>query len=34
MAGVNQARMTMVIVEQEDDWVITAFHNTLVAAER
>lgn len=34
MAGVNQARMTMVIVEQEDDWYITAFHNTLVAAER
>jgi len=34
MAGVNQARMTMVIVEQEDDWVITAFHNTLVVGER
>ncbi len=34
MAGVNQARMTMVIVEQDDRWVITAFHNTLVAAER
>ena len=34
MAGVNRARMTMVIVEQDDRWVITAFHNTLVAAER
>jgi uncharacterized protein (TIGR02246 family) len=34
MQGVNQARMTMVIVEQDDRWVITAFHNTLVADER
>jgi uncharacterized protein (TIGR02246 family) len=31
MAGVNQARMTMVIVEQGDRWAITAFHNTLIA---
>jgi uncharacterized protein (TIGR02246 family) len=31
MRGVNQARMTMVIVDQGDRWAITAFHNTLVA---
>jgi uncharacterized protein (TIGR02246 family) len=34
MQGVNQARMTMVIVEQGDRWAVTAFHNTLVAGER
>jgi uncharacterized protein (TIGR02246 family) len=34
MAGVNQARMTMVIVEGDERWAITAFHNTLVAADR
>jgi uncharacterized protein (TIGR02246 family) len=30
LQGVNHARMTMVIVEQGDDWLVTAFHNTLV----
>ena len=34
MAGVNQARMTMVIVEEDERWAITQFHNTLVAGER
>lgn len=34
MAGVNQARMTMVIVEEDDRWAITQFHNTLVVGER
>jgi len=34
MAGVNRARMTMVIVEQDERWEITAFHNTLVIADR
>ena len=34
MQGVNQARMTMVIVEQAGEWRITAFHNTLVVAGR
>jgi uncharacterized protein (TIGR02246 family) len=32
MQGVNQARMTMVIVEEDDRWAITHFHNTLVTA--
>ena len=31
MQGVNQARMTMVIVEEDDRWAVTGFHNTLVA---
>jgi uncharacterized protein (TIGR02246 family) len=34
MQGVNQARMTMVIVEEDERWAITSFHNTLVAADR
>ena len=34
MRGVNQARMTMVIVEEDERWAITQFHNTLVAADR
>jgi hypothetical protein len=32
MQGVNRARMTMVIVEEDDRWAITQFHNTLVIA--
>ena len=32
MRGVNQARMTMVIVEEDERWAITQFHNTLVVA--
>jgi uncharacterized protein (TIGR02246 family) len=34
LQGIHTARFTMVIVEQGDDWVITAFHNTLVAEGR
>ena len=34
MQGVNRARMTMVIVEEDDRWAITQFHNTLVIADR
>ncbi len=34
MAGVNEARMTMVIVKEDERWAITAFHNTLVAGDR
>jgi uncharacterized protein (TIGR02246 family) len=34
MRGVNQARMTMVIVEEDERWAIKSFHNTLVAGER
>jgi uncharacterized protein (TIGR02246 family) len=34
MQGVNRARMTMVIVEEDERWAITQFHNTLVADER
>ena len=34
MQGVNRARMTMVIVEEDDRWAITQFHNTLVIDER
>jgi uncharacterized protein (TIGR02246 family) len=34
MRGVNQARMTMVLVDEGGRWAITAFHNTLVAVDR
>ena len=34
LQGIHTARFTMVIVEQGDDWAITAFHNTLVAEGR
>jgi uncharacterized protein (TIGR02246 family) len=30
--GVNRARMTMVIVEEDERWAITQFHNALVVA--
>jgi uncharacterized protein (TIGR02246 family) len=30
MRGVNNARITAVITEQDDGWAIEAFHNTLV----
>src|SRR6476469_2769165 len=30
MAGVNQARMTAVLVEHDGAWKATAFHNTLI----
>ena len=33
MQGVNQARMTMVIVEEDERWAIKSFHNTLVAGD-
>jgi uncharacterized protein (TIGR02246 family) len=32
LQGVHNARMTLVITEQDGRWAITAFHNTLVAA--
>jgi hypothetical protein len=32
MQGVNRARMTMVIVEEDERWAITQFHNALVVA--
>jgi uncharacterized protein (TIGR02246 family) len=32
LQGVHNARMTLVIAEQDGRWAITAFHNTLVAA--
>ena len=32
LQGVLNARMTIVITEQDGRWLITAFHNTLVAA--
>jgi uncharacterized protein (TIGR02246 family) len=32
LQGVHQARMTMVLVEEDDRWAITHFHNTLVSA--
>ena len=32
--GVLNARMTIVITEQDGRWLITAFHNTLVAGGR
>ena len=31
LKGTHNSRMTMVIVEQGDDWRIAAFHNTFVA---
>jgi uncharacterized protein (TIGR02246 family) len=31
LKGIHNARFTMLIVEQGDDWSIAAFHNTLVA---
>jgi uncharacterized protein (TIGR02246 family) len=34
MQGVNNARITMVIAAQGDDWRVTAFHNTLVMEGR
>jgi uncharacterized protein (TIGR02246 family) len=34
LQGIHNARFTMVIAEQGDDWAITAFHNTLVAEGR
>src|SRR3954469_11276414 len=34
MAGVNQARMTLVLVEEAGSGAITQFHNTLVVGER
>jgi uncharacterized protein (TIGR02246 family) len=34
MQGVNKARMTMVIVEEDERWAIKSFHNTLVTGER
>ena len=29
--GVHNARMTVVIAEDDDRWLITAFHNTILA---
>ncbi len=34
LQGVLNARMTIVITEQDGRWLITAFHNTLVAEGR
>jgi len=34
LEGVLNARMTIVITEQDGRWLITAFHNTLVAEGR
>ena len=34
LQGVRGARMTVVITEQGGRWLITAFHNTLVAEGR
>ena len=34
LAGVHEARMTVVIVEQEGKALLTSFHNTLVAEGR
>ena len=30
MRGVNHSRLTAVLALQDDRWVVTAFHNTLV----
>ena len=30
LRGVNEARMTIVLAPEGDDWKVTAFHNTLV----
>jgi uncharacterized protein (TIGR02246 family) len=32
LRGVHRSRMTMVIAEHGGEWLVTAFHNTLVAA--
>lgn len=32
LQGINHSRITMVIAQQDEDWRVTAFHNTLVAA--
>ena len=34
LKGIHNARFTMVIVEQGDDWRVASFHNTLVAESR
>ena len=34
LQGIHNARFTMVIAEQADEWAIAAFHNTLVAESR
>jgi uncharacterized protein (TIGR02246 family) len=34
LKGIHNSRFTMLIVEQGDDWRITAFHNTFVAEGR
>jgi hypothetical protein len=34
MQGVNRARMTMVIVEEDERWAINQFHNAPVIADR
>ena len=34
LQGINNARFTMVIAEQGDDWRVASFHNTLVAESR
>lgn len=31
LAGVHDARMTVVIAEEDGRWLVTAFHNTLVS---
>lgn len=34
LKGIHDARFTMVIAEQGDDWRVASFHNTLVAESR
>jgi hypothetical protein len=34
LKGIHNARFTMVIAEQGDDWRVASFHNTLVAESR
>jgi len=34
LQGIHDARFTMVIAEQGDDWRVASFHNTLVAESR
>ena len=34
LKGIHNARLTMLIVEEGDDWRIAAFHNTVVAEGR
>ena len=34
LQGIHNARFTMVIAEQGDDWRVASFHNTLVAEGR